>query len=142
MAGINLETKLVGDIKGCFYVPNYQRGYRWGKTEVETLLNDIYEYGGKSKKTENENYCLQPIVVRNLGNRFELIDGQQRLTTLYLIYVYMNKASNGFMNEPSFTLSYETRDESAAFLKNPDDSKKDENIDFFFIYNAYKTIED
>ena len=142
MAGINLETKLVGDIKGCFYVPNYQRGYRWGKTEVETLLNDIYEYGGKSKKTENENYCLQPIVVRNLENRFELIDGQQRLTTLYLIYVYMNKASNGFMNEPSFTLSYETRDESAAFLKNPDDSKKDENIDFFFIYNAYKTIED
>lgn len=142
MAGINLETKLVGDIKGCFYVPNYQRGYRWGKTEVETLLNDIYEYGGKSKKTENENYCLQPIVVRNLGNRFELIDGQQRLTTLYLIYVYMNKVSNGFMNEPSFTLSYETRDESAAFLKNPDDSKKDENIDYFFIYNAYKTIED
>lgn len=142
MAGINLETKLVGDIKGCFYVPNYQRGYRWGKTEVETLLNDIYEYGGKSKKTENENYCLQPIVVRNLVNRFELIDGQQRLTTLYLIYVYMNKASNGFMNEPSFTLSYETRSESAAFLKNPDDSKKDENIDFFFIYNAYKTIED
>ena len=50
MTEINLETKLVGDIQGNFYVPNYQRGYRWGKTEVEILLNDINEYGGKTKK--------------------------------------------------------------------------------------------
>ena len=90
MAEINLITKLVGDIQGNFYVPNYQRGYRWEKTEVETLLNDINEYGGKIKKTDNENYCLQPVVVRNLRDKYELIDGQQRLTTLYLIYVYMN----------------------------------------------------
>ena len=138
----DLITKLVGEIRGHFFVPDYQRGYRWGKTEVETLLNDIYEYGGKSKKTENESYCLQPIVVRNLGDRYELIDGQQRLTTIYLIYVYMNKASNGFMSEPNFTLSYETRENSVDFLKNPEESKKDDNIDFFFIYNVYKTIED
>lgn len=142
MANINLETKLIGDIQGHFFVPCYQRGYRWCKTEVETLLDDIYEYGGKPKKSEKENYCLQPIVVRNLGNMYELIDGQQRLTTLYLIYVYMNKASNGFMSEPKFSISYETREKSADFLKNPDESKKEENIDFFFIYNAYKTIKD
>lgn len=141
MAEIKLETKLVGDIKGHFYVPDYQRGYRWGKNEVETLLNDINEYGRKPKKTENDNYCLQPVVVRNLGDKYELIDGQQRLTTLYLIYVYMNKASNGFMSEPKFSLSYETRDESATFLKNPNEAKQNDNIDFFFIYNAYKTIE-
>ncbi|MBR1513362.1 MAG: DUF262 domain-containing protein [Bacteroidales bacterium] len=142
MAEINLVTKLVGDIQGNFFIPDYQRGYRWEKAEVETLLNDIYEYGGKNKKTENDNYCLQPIVVRNLGDRFELIDGQQRLTTLYLIYVYMNKASNGFMSEPRFTLSYETRNESVDFLKNPSKAKHNDNIDFFFIYNAYKTIEE
>ena len=142
MTSIKLETKLIGDIQGHFFVPCYQRGYRWCKTEVETLLDDIFEYGGKPKKSENENYCLQPIVVRNLGDKYELIDGQQRLTTLYLIYVYMNKASNGFMSEPKFSISYETREKSADFLKNPDDSKKEENIDFFFIYNAYKTITD
>lgn len=142
MAEINLETKLVGDIKGSFYVPNYQRGYRWGKTEVATLMNDIYEYGGKPRKSENENYCLQPIVVRNLGDKYELIDGQQRLTTLYLVYVYMNKASNGFMSKPKFSISYETREKSADFLNNPNESKKEDNVDFFFIYNAYKTIED
>lgn len=142
MANINLETKLIGDIQGHFFVPCYQRGYRWCKTEVETLLDDIYEYGRKPKKSEKENYCLQPIVVRNLGDKYELIDGQQRLTTLYLIYVYMNKASNGFMSEPKFSISYETREKSADFLKDPDESKKEENIDFFFIYNAYKTITD
>lgn len=142
MAEINLETKLVGDIQGCFYVPDYQRGYRWGKNEVETLLNDVNEYGGKIKKSEKDNYCLQPIVVRNNGDKYELIDGQQRLTTLYLIYVYMNKASNGFMSEPKFVISYETRNKSADFLKNPDEAQKDNNIDFLFIYNAYKTIED
>jgi len=141
MADINLETKLVGDIQGHFYVPDYQRGYRWGKTEVETLLNDVYEYGGRIKKSDVENYCLQPVVIRNLGNKFELIDGQQRLTTLFLIYTYMNKVSNGFMPAPKFSLSYETREESAGFLKDPDESKKENNIDFFFIYNAYKTIE-
>ena len=141
MAEINLDTKLVGDIQGHFYVPDYQRGYRWGETEVETLLNDIYEYGGKVKKSDTDNYCLQPVVIRNLGNKFELIDGQQRLTTLYLIYIYMNKVSNGFMPAPKFSLSYETRKESPEFLKDPDESKKEDNIDFFFIYNAYKTIE-
>lgn len=142
MAEINLDTKLVGDIQGHFYVPDYQRGYRWGKTEVVALLNDVYEYGGKPKKAENESYCLQPVVVRNLGDKYELIDGQQRLTTLYLIYVYMNKASGGFMSEPRFSISYETREESADFLNNPDESKKETNIDFFFIYNAYQTIAD
>ena len=50
MAEINLETKLIGDIQGWFYVPDYQRGYRWGENEVKTLLNDINEYGGKIKK--------------------------------------------------------------------------------------------
>ena len=77
MANINLETKLVGKINGHFYVPDYQRGYRWRKSEVETLLNDINEYGKKPKLTENDNYCLQPIVVRNLGDKFELIDGHE-----------------------------------------------------------------
>lgn len=126
---------------GDFYIPNYQRGYRWGENEVRTLLSDIYEYGQKNRKTENESYCLQPVVVRKLDNKYELIDGQQRLTTLYLIYVYMHKKSNGFMSAPKFSLSYETRDESATFLSNPDEVKQYNNIDFFFIYNAYKTIK-
>ena len=46
---IKLDTKLVGDIKGDFYIPSYQRGYRWGETEVVRLLDDIYSTESKRK---------------------------------------------------------------------------------------------
>lgn len=131
---IKLETRLVGSIEGEFYVPSYQRGYRWSEVEVGRLLDDIYTNGPNS-------YCLQPVVVKRDGTRFELIDGQQRLTTIYLIYRYMHNASGGFMDEPKFSLCYATRDNSEAFLKAVDLSKKEENIDFWFIANAYQTIE-
>lgn len=132
---ITLETKLVGDIKGDFYVPSYQRGYRWGVSEVERLLDDIYSTEGKS------NYCLQPVVVKKNGNRYELIDGQQRLTTIYLIYRFMNEESSGFIDEPRFTLSYATREKSEDFLKSIDESRKEENIDFWFFCSAYESIK-
>lgn len=86
------------------------------------------------------NYCLQPVVVRKKGDAFELVDGQQRLTTLYLIYKYM-KNVNPFFSEPAFSLTYETREQSADFLKTIDLSKQEDNIDFWFIANAYKTIK-
>lgn len=131
---IILETKFVADISGSFYIPSYQRGYRWSETEVVRLLDDIYQNGKK-------NYCLQPVVVRKKEDQYELIDGQQRLTTLYLIYKYM-KNVNPFFNEPAFTLSYQTRDQSEKFLKTLDMTKQDDNIDFWFIAKAYNTIKE
>lgn len=132
---IILDTKLVGDIKGDFYVPSYQRGYRWSTTEVVRLLDDIYSTEGK------RNYCLQPVVVRKKGDRYELIDGQQRITMIYLIYRFMNEESFGFIDEPRFTLSYETREKSEDFLKSIDESRKEENIDFWFLCSAYGNIK-
>ena len=94
MNNIQLEPKLVGSIEGEFYVPAYQRGYRW-KEEVKMLLNDIHEIG------EGKNYSLQPIVVRKIDEKkFELIDGQQRLTSIYLIFRYM-KQLNLPQNKPT-----------------------------------------
>ena len=127
---IKLETKLVGLVEGKFYIPSFQRGYRWGHDEVTRLLDDVNSNGTK-------NYCLQPIVVRRREDSFELIDGQQRLTTLFLIYKYMNISSSGFLDEPKFSLVYETREKSA----NIDLLKKEENIDYWFMCNAYDTIE-
>ena len=124
---IILDTKLVGDINGDFFIPSYQRGYRWGETEVTRLLDDIYSTEGK------RNYCLQPVVVRKTGDKYELIDGQQRLTTIYLIYRYMH--------EERFTLSYKSRKKSEEFLKSIDIAQKEENIDFWFLCAAYETIK-
>ena len=93
---ITLETKLVGEIKGSFYVPSYQRGYRWGADEVTRLLEDVYQNG-------KNNYCLQPIVVKRRADGFELIDGQQRLTTLYLIYRYIMNENDGIIERISIS---------------------------------------
>jgi hypothetical protein len=133
-ADIKLETKFVGSVQGKFYIPSFQRGYRWGQDEVTRLLDDVNSNGTK-------NYCLQPIVVRRKEDSFELIDGQQRLTTLFLIYKYMNISSSGFLDEPKFSLIYETRAKSEQFLALIDCSKKEENIDYWFMCDAYETIE-
>lgn len=81
-----LEGRLVGKISGEFVVMSYQRGYRWGESQVNALLNDIYDNGQKAN-------CLQPIVVRVLDNenQYELIYGQQRLTTLFLLHWHISK---------------------------------------------------
>jgi len=61
--GINLYT--ISEILGKnFFIPSYQRGYRWAEQQVTDLLNDIYSFAIKKNKSEKEFYCLQPIVVR------------------------------------------------------------------------------
>ncbi|MGY3320753.1 DUF262 domain-containing protein [Arthrobacter sp. TE12232] len=128
-----LEPKIVGDITGAFYVPAYQRGYRWGKEEVERLLDDIWT-------SEGGPYYLQPVVVKSRRDgRWELIDGQQRFTTLYLIFLVMQDA--GLQNAGAgFTLEYETRAGSQVFLQSPDEEQRNANIDFHHIYGAYEHI--
>ena len=141
MAEILLETKLVGDITGEFYIPSYQRGYRWGKDEVTRLLDDIYSLNDQND--QKKNYCLQPVVVRKRDDgSYELIDGQQRLTTLYLIYKFMYAQAQGFLADAKFRLSYETREKSKAFLENIDLSLKEDNVDFWFMSGAYETIRE
>lgn len=129
-----LEPKLIGDIKGEFIIPEYQRGYRWTKEHINMLLNDIWENG-------DANYSLQPIVVKRLDDgKFELIDGQQRLTTLFLIIRYMEKLLPNIV-KLKYSLNYSTRDRCEDFLSTLNDDLAKDNIDFFHIYNAYQTIE-
>jgi hypothetical protein len=129
-----LEPRLVGDIQDAFFVPAYQRGYRWSATEVARLLTDIDESGG-------EPYFLQPVVVKARSDgTWELIDGQQRLTTLYLILKYMH--DQGLQNSgPTFSLEYETRPDSRAYLEQPEAERSQDNIDFFHIWEAYRCID-
>ena len=131
---IQLEERLVGQIEGEFYVPSYQRGYRWDETQVTALLNDVYKNG------ENP-YCLQPIVVRKGDNgRYELIDGQQRLTTLYIINKYIAKTWE--KEAVNYSLIYETRKDNEGFFNHIDDKEEaKKNIDFFFMHRAYMTIK-
>lgn len=142
-----LELKTINDLRKMnFFIPSYQRGYRWGEKEVSDLLNDISEFTPKQIDDTDKKtwYCLQPIVVKiKSGQQYEVIDGQQRLTTIYLILYYLNQLYTEENREPLFELNYETRSTSHAFLKElKKDEISEENIDFYFISTAYKTICD
>lgn len=127
-----------------FLVEDYQRGYKWTPTEVKQLLDDINEFNGDGF------YCLQPVVVKRHAetDKIELIDGQQRITTLYLILSYLGKTA--------FFIDYRTRQSSACFLKDinsineennweaylsKQENFKNDNIDNYHFFNAYKKIQ-
>lgn len=125
-----------------FFIPDYQRGYRWTKYEVAKLVDDLYDFF----KTANDEdfYCMQPLVVKknNSKNAWEVIDGQQRLTTIFIFLKILNESRNDKYKDFPFKLSYQSREDSTAFLKDLNESAKYHNIDYFHIYNAYKTIKD
>lgn len=105
-----------------FYIPDYQRGYRWGSVQIRQLLEDLYGffYDGK---VSGSFYCLQPIVVKEMpasdvesmglfstedSNRwYEVIDGQQRLTTILIILTLESLLDED--KELRFTIYYKTR---------------------------------
>jgi Protein of unknown function DUF262 len=125
-----------------FYIPAYQRGYRWSPLQVEQLLEDIREFTVRRNPQPEEFYCLQPLVVkiRPRGD-FEVVDGQQRLTTLLLILKHFNERLAKKYQQQIYSLTYETRPSLDVFLDDPTDERAAENIDFFHLYQAIQTIE-
>lgn len=134
--------------KDRFFVPAYQRGYRWTETQVEQLLNDIWQFSQRSErsKSEGEFYCLQPIVVARNGDKWEVIDGQQRITTIYLILKYLEEMIK--IAFPNFSFQppvYETRPGSEDFLekvKSKTEEESNQNVDYWHFWKAYNTIKD
>ena len=164
-----------------FFIPSYQRGYRWTEKQVGDLLRDLlcfandYANEGQDKK-QDQFYCLQPIIARPItdehrlrsifGNDYneqiaehgvwEIIDGQQRLTTIYLLYKYLldqkgwdeKKLKEEEDGKELYHISYATRDGSTAFLESLTEKKINEgleeeskqNVDFFHMANAFKYI--
>ena len=131
-------------LKEHFYVPKYQRGYRWKKKQVEDLLNDIDRFYPCNEEGKNSWYCLQPLVVKvDKKCRLIVIDGQQRLTTIKLILHYLNNRLVKDEREDIFSVEYETRGSDEDWLRIIDNKEEAEkNIDFSHIYNSYQTIKE
>ena len=151
-----------------FSIPSYQRGYRWSKDEVRKLIDDIYCF--TSGEDDSKYYCLQPLVVQKKNDMtYEVIDGQQRLTTVFIIMKYLysflkeienevktNKFSGNSMHVkhvhsilgkeqyPLYLLEYETRKNSRQFLEDIENSDNSQNdyIDYHYMRNAYMTIKE
>jgi len=150
MAENKIELKSVSELLGMkFFIPSYQRGYRWTDLQIENLLNDILEF---SKGIDGDFYCLQPLVVKKrkkdllaeikqansiedvetlLKGEWIVIDGQQRLTTIYLILKALE-------NEYCPSLEYE-RESYIEVCDSCDEIKKD-NIEIYHLTSAKKCI--
>lgn len=143
-----LTEKTIGELlEYKFFIPSYQRGYRWTERQVEDLLNDVWDFITKAGKKDNEWYCLQPVVVKKINNHFEVLDGQQRLTTIFVILKHLERFIES--DRKGFEIEYETRNteliNSKEFLQKIDaktviESKT--NIDYFHIFQAYEKIKD
>lgn len=147
---LNLHS--LADNHPVFYVADYQRGYRWDREQVIQLMNDIHQ------NPKGKTYCLQPIMLtkKECSNDFlEVIDGQQRLTTLYILLKVLNNRLKSFTIP--FSIEYATRLTCIDFLKNIDQhsfvnevgqieeswskiDKKVQNVDNYHIFSAFQTI--
>lgn len=160
MAENKIELKSVSELLGMkFFIPSYQRGYRWTEQQVKDLLEDIWEFS-KKKKQEYEFYCLQPLVVKCMNNNdkqkaqlnineewYEVIDGQQRLTTMFLILSSL-KETISILGLPTdlYELKYQRESKDfnvTSFLNNISASNaiNDSYIDLFYMSSAFKIID-
>ena len=167
----NVELLTVEKLRGMkFRIPAYQRGYRWRKAHVRTLLEDLdlFKQELEIDSGAPRVYSMQPLVVKKMVPEhkkcellkllreveglevaeelfrqyweWEVIDGQQRLTTLYLLLTFLGSP------EP-YLITYDTRDSSQVFLsrfahldqKMEDDAKT--NIDFCRMNEVYQEIK-
>ena len=115
-------SDLFDDENKCKYIiPIYQRNYAWGDDEISSLLQDIKNACEKNKEQDKNYYIGSLVVYRRENSDFEVIDGQQRLTTLTLIMHHLGKLS--FRN-----VSFEHRDESEQALSNLNSEKLPSNF--------------
>lgn len=115
-------SDLFDDENKCKYIiPIYQRNYAWGDDEISSLLQDIKNACEKNKEQDKNYYIGSLVVYRRENGDFEVIDGQQRLTTLTLIMHQLGKLS--FRN-----VSFEHRDESEQALSNLNSEKLPSNF--------------
>lgn len=161
-----IELKSISELSGLnFFIPDYQRGYRWTKEQVNDLLDDVHEF---IKEKQDGFYCIQPLVVKkNITNKeeyclklkelnhqdnnlidstekllndysqWEVIDGQQRLTTIFILLKRLLTKK-----EKIYSIEYETREDSKQFLENINHKQKEQNIDYHHIYEANLKISE
>ena len=150
-----------------FEIPNYQRGYRWGETEVTDLLDDIMDiFESNESRTkvkefcDEHPYCLQPIAFdtkNKSSGKMIVVDGQQRLTTIFLILKFIELKLKSFSPEllpmvgisdiqeycRCYLIEYDDNNRNKVFneiMNNLDEIRKD-NIDAYYITKAYQVIK-
>ena len=136
-----------------YVIPMYQRNYAWADQEINQLIDDVLDYQTQHPNN-NRNYYIGTLVVyKQKDGSYEVIDGQQRLTTLSLLAIYLkNESVLSWYQKDSLNLSFECRDKSTYTLQalfNKTLSNKGKRLDKQYedkinlsILNGYKIIEE
>ena len=111
---------IFNSVNGQYKIPIYQRNYAWKELQIRQLIQDIYDYA-EDNEENNENkkkkYYIGTLVVRpDKGNTFEVIDGQQRLTTLSMLVAYLNNLQESKRTELENTITFQCRNASTNSL--------------------------
>lgn len=156
-----ISFKTVEELFGMyFFIPDYQRGYRWEKQQAIDLLQDIYAFICNTPSDSEEIYCIQSLVVsektedilakcksqnaalddinKYIKGSWNVVDGHQRLTTIYLMLSCLG------VND-KYEIDYSTRNGSKNFLLNIQSKEECEaacNPDYYHMYLVYSTIKD
>ena len=127
MSKLNIDQQTIKDLfsskKSDFLIPDYQRPYAWGEVECQTLWDDVFSFAFPENdytkfNSDEDEYFLGPIVTfKNEYGKLEIIDGQQRLTTMMLLLrVFYSKLGN--MMDPN---SVNTKDDIAKCIWKTDE---------------------
>lgn len=163
-----IEIKSISQITGKFFIPDYQRGYRWEETEVSDLMKDLLAFYVAYKENKEKSYSLQPLVVKKRDNKnllekirnsnsvdevkqllsseehWEVVDGQQRLTSILILLQALNADIKYSKADIKYSIEYDVVEKSRDFIKNIStisETEADKDINLSHIYDAYQTIE-
>ena len=151
-----MQTK-VSDVfssNNLFSIPNYQRDYAWGKQNVDDLWEDLEEAKAVSEDKNNSNemgHFLGTIVLAKRDDGvYDIIDGQQRATTIYLLRYALNALKNNpqyniniFLDDDGKSRLQVTKQNSdffAKLLKQADNKKIDDSLDEEAITSGQKKL--
>lgn len=129
-----------------FIIPYLQRAYKWKEKQAKQMLEDFSEF----LKQEKTYYCMQPLAVVKTGDyKYELLDGQQRLTTLLILWRILFEDDKENTSYP-YKFEYERDDSESdtlinrySFITESDEIKKGEhrNIDKYYMSKVYGAIK-
>ncbi|MBQ5610084.1 MAG: DUF262 domain-containing protein [Fibrobacteraceae bacterium] len=134
------EIYYEGQTQNIYQVPIYQRNYAWEDTEINALVKDVFDSYEKSKKAPEKDsvyYIGTLVTYKRNDNNFEVIDGQQRLTTIYLILKALEENPK---NKLTYSARKKSKDTIEQLPKLPEVYDEGIKNGFGFAQNAIKEI--
>lgn len=125
---VELNDETIFDQNAQYVIPRYQRAYAWEYDEIVQLIEDIKD---ATSESNSNNYYIGTLIVCKIKDdpeTYEVIDGQQRLTTLYLLLSYLSFKEFPDIKPPKKNLRFDCRKRSNYTLQNIEEVLKNSSV--------------